>query len=423
MKEDRNRRHWRGQGQSCWRTLAAIGAASAVSVTGWATIAGARSAHSTLRAANKPIVLGVVAAEGTSYDNNNDRIAAVKAAMDAINKTGGINGRKLQMVYCNGEHTPNDELACAKTMISDHVTALIGSEIGNPSAIGLYNASGIPDIDTEAYTTPTFTTRDSFLSTGGASYQVAGVTAEGKSYGCKKLFFIGDTFYTPIAQLVAKKVGLQWVGASSPSETTTNFDPVAAQVASSHANCVEIIEAPQTSIAIGNALAAAGVHTPLLFNGDVPDPKELDTITGASSTTFLVSADTPPPSATFIPGIKEMDAQLAAYYKATGTIYATYPNMRMSAVRVWLDVQMFAEIAKGLKKVDASTIRQAYLTVKNVTGLGMIPNWTPAKKGCLKDYTDVSNPYEWYLKLKNGEYVLIRGQAEKPVDLNQYLCS
>lgn len=421
MQENRNRpRRW--PGVATWRTVLTVGAASAMLVTAWSATASARTLGASRPAASKPIVLGVVAAEGAAYDNNNDRIAAVKAALAAINKAGGINGRKVQMTYCNSEHTSNIELSCARTMISKHVTALIGSEIGNPSAIGLYNAAKIPDIDTEAYTIPTFTTRDSFLSTGGASYQVAGVTAEGKRWGCKKLFFIGDTFYTPIAKLVAKKASLAWAGTSSPAATTTNFDPVAAQVASSGANCVEIIEAPQTSIAIGNALAASGVHAALLFNGDVPDPAELDTITNASSTTFLISADTPPPSATFISGIKEMDAQLAAYYKATHTSYATYPNMRMSAVRVWLDVQMFAEIAKKLKTVNSSTLRQAYLTVKSVNGLGMIPNWTPSAKGCLKDYTDVSNPYEWYLTIKNGAYVLLKGKSEHAVNMNPYLC-
>jgi ABC-type branched-subunit amino acid transport system substrate-binding protein len=347
----------------------------------------------------------------------------LKAAFRAINAQGGINGRPLQLVWCNGQHDPNAELACANQMVSKHVVAMLGTEVANPSVIGEFNNLNIADIDTEAYVPAEFTNPDSYLLTGGASYQVAGVVSEAAAEGTKKLFFVGATgedLYVSIVKQVAAKKGIQMVGQSLLAVGTANFDPTASQVGSSGADSVIIEEAPQQLIAIANAIEAQGLHPRFLTNGDIPHPSDLQSISNGAGNNFLIGGDTPPPTATQIPAIAQFHTELDAEH-ASGDKDAVITNMRMSAVRVWLDAHIFANVAKTLPTVTAASVRNAYKTATNLDGMGMVPAWTPSKQGCYTGYPRVSNPYIWYLKVQNNQFVLANPN-EQPVNMDPLLC-
>jgi ABC-type branched-subunit amino acid transport system substrate-binding protein len=396
---------------------AACGSASGTGTSSSGTSDSNSSAHLT----GSPIMIGNISAEGASYDNNNDRIATIRAAIRAINKSGGVKGHPLQLIYCNGQHDPNVELACANQMVQDHVVATIGSEVANPSVIGVLDNANIADIDTEAYVPEEFTNPDSYLLTGGASYQVAGVVAEAASQGLKKLFFIGATgedLYVSIVKQVAAKKGIKVVGEALLAANTADFDPTAAQVGSSGADSVIIEEAPQQLVAIVNAIEAQGLHPKFLTNGDVPHPSDLASMSDGAGNDFLIGADTPPPSATQFPAIKQFNAEIAAEYKS-GDHDAVIDQMRMSAIRTWLDTHIFANVIKTLTTVTPASVRHAYETDKNINGLGLVPSWTPSTTGCYQGYPRVSNPYIWYLKVKNNEFVLASDHA---VDMDPLLC-
>jgi hypothetical protein len=82
---------------------------------------------------------------------------------------------------------------------------------------------------------------------------------------------------------------------------------------------------------------------------------------------------------------------------------------------------MFAEIASQLQTVNNGNVLNAYQTAQNVNGLGLIPPWTPSVKGCYNGLTRVSNPYEWFLVYKDGQYSL-QNPSEKPVNMDTYFC-
>jgi ABC-type branched-subunit amino acid transport system substrate-binding protein len=400
---------------------AACGSASGAGTSSSNTSGAGSSDSLTGGLTGSPILIGNISAEGTSYDNNNDRLATIRAAIRAINKSGGIKGHPLELIYCNGQHDPNAELSCANQLVSDHVVATIGSEVANPSVIGVLNNASIADIDTEAYVPEEFTNPDSYLLTGGASYQVAGVVSEAAALGYKKLFFIGATgedLYVSIVKQVAAKKGIKVVGESLLAANTADFDPTAAQVGSSGADSVIIEEAPQQLISIVNAIEAQGLHPEFLTNGDIPHPSDLASMSNGAGNDFLIGADTPPPSATQFPAIKQFNAEIAAEY-SSGDHDATISQMRMSAVRTWLDTHIFAEVAKTLTTVTAASVRHAYDTDTNINGLGLVPSWTPSTTGCYTGYPRVSNPYIWYLKVQNNQFVLA---ANQPVNMDPLLC-
>jgi ABC-type branched-subunit amino acid transport system substrate-binding protein len=370
-----------------------------------------------------PILIGQISAIGTAFDNNNDRISTVKAAILAINKAGGIHGRMLKFVWCNDEHDPNTSLACARTMVADHVDVMISDEVSSPSDTGLFAAANIAEVDSEPELPDQFTSSDSFLVSGGANWQVAGVVDEAAKLGLKKVILVVNTGspYPAIAKSAAAKAKIAYVPPVFITTDQVNFDPTAAQVIASGADAVALIDAPQMAVPIADAILAQGANPTFLFNGDVPSPQDFNEITNISTDKIIVSADTPPPAASNLPGIKEFDQELAAEYK-TGDKEALISNMRMSAIRAWLAVHMFAEIADTLKTVTAKTILAAFTKAKNVNGLGLIPPWTPSAKGCLAGNNRVSNPYEWFLKYVGGKYQLLTAN-EKPVNMNPFICS
>jgi ABC-type branched-subunit amino acid transport system substrate-binding protein len=392
--------------------------ATIVSTTSTASVASAASTH------GPDIVIGSISAEGAAEDNNNDRVATLGAAIQAINKAGGIHGRTVKLLWCNGEHDPNHELSCARELIGDHVDVVIGSEVSNPDVVGLLASAGIADVDTEALSPEEFTSTDSFLMSGGVNYETAGGIAEAKAAGLKKIFFISyeGSDYPPIAQAIAKKVGIDYVGSALETQTIADYDPIAAQVASSGADAVLMVLAPLQFVDTADAIEALGLNVTLMGNGEVPHPTDLDAITNINSIKVLITADVPPASASSrFPGIAQFLKELAAYHKKTGNSFAVVNQLRVSAIRVWMDAHVFADIANNLKTVNASTIKKAYATVKNVSTLGLTPAWTPSAKGCAAGYPRVSNPYEWYLQFKNGKFVLLNAN-EKPVSMKPLLC-
>src|SRR3989440_5196221 len=72
----------------------------------------------------------------------------VRAYMQAINQSGGINGRKVQYVWCDSKYDASSAHACAQYLISQHVLAVVGltAPLGENNEINTLTSAGIPVI-------------------------------------------------------------------------------------------------------------------------------------------------------------------------------------------------------------------------------------------------------------------------------------
>ena len=72
----------------------------------------------------------------------------VRAYMQLVNAQGGINGRKVQYVWCDSKYDASAAHACAQQMISQHVLAVVGltAPLGENNEIGTLTKGGIPVI-------------------------------------------------------------------------------------------------------------------------------------------------------------------------------------------------------------------------------------------------------------------------------------
>ena len=72
----------------------------------------------------------------------------VRAYMQAINQSGGLNGRQVQYVWCDSKYDASSAHACAQYLISQNVLAAVGTTapLGENNEIRTLTAAGIPVI-------------------------------------------------------------------------------------------------------------------------------------------------------------------------------------------------------------------------------------------------------------------------------------
>ncbi|HEV3101678.1 MAG TPA: ABC transporter substrate-binding protein, partial [Candidatus Dormibacteraeota bacterium] len=72
----------------------------------------------------------------------------VRAYMQAVNASGGINGRQVQYVWCDSKYDASSAHACAQYLIAQNVLAVVGSTapLGENNEIRTLTGAGIPVI-------------------------------------------------------------------------------------------------------------------------------------------------------------------------------------------------------------------------------------------------------------------------------------
>lgn len=72
----------------------------------------------------------------------------VRAYMQAVNQSGGINGRQVQYVWCDSKYDASSAHSCAQYLISQNVLAVVGltAPLGENNEIATLTGAGIPVI-------------------------------------------------------------------------------------------------------------------------------------------------------------------------------------------------------------------------------------------------------------------------------------
>ncbi|HXI96286.1 MAG TPA: ABC transporter substrate-binding protein, partial [Candidatus Acidoferrum sp.] len=72
----------------------------------------------------------------------------VRAYMQAVNASGGINGRQVQYVWCDSKYDASAAVQCAQYLIAQHVLAVVGltAPLGEDNVISTLTNANIPVI-------------------------------------------------------------------------------------------------------------------------------------------------------------------------------------------------------------------------------------------------------------------------------------
>jgi len=401
--------------------LAAVLAAAGCGSSGSSGASGSKS----------PVKVGfLVALTGTDILYP-DGLAGAKAAVRAINSSGGIKGHPLELDWCDVQSNVNTAEACARQMIKDGVAAVTGNQDNyGPQQTAIEQAADIPDIANDTMDASSqFTSPVEFPRSSGAT----GLFAAGAYYALKiakpalKSFaFVGVQI--PIVSALAQsteqtvvKHGGVWKGSVEMPVTTTSFAPYVAAAEAKHADITLLAMSGQQIAEFALAAEQAGddfttFSTAVAFPTNVL--KTMDP-TSAFARHMLFSADLPPWTATAqYPLLKQFDSDIKAE-AATGDKYAAPGYYSFAMLNAWYAVHDFAVVADQIPgTVSARTMIAQLRNVKNLN-LGLPPLWSPNVPGPA-GFTRLS-PSSWdeyMLKLVDGKFALAYG---KPFDVESFV--
>ncbi|TMD72131.1 MAG: hypothetical protein E6I81_08740 [Chloroflexi bacterium] len=165
----------------------------------------------------------------------------VRAYMQAVNASGGINGRQVQYVWCDSKYDASSAHACAQYLISQNVLAVVGltAPLGENNEIRTLTSQGIPVIGglgTPAeYTDPlAFPTSANFYRYGTA------IADEARSLGAKHpaVVVLGDVPWVhPVEANLLNRLAADGIGYTDVEEvsaTQANYTSTVFNLQHSH---------------------------------------------------------------------------------------------------------------------------------------------------------------------------------------------
>src|SRR5688500_4142515 len=221
-----------------------------------------------------PIKLGQIAPTGTSAYNAQDSVAVANAAVRGVNDRGGIDGRPLEMVYCNDENDPNKAAACARELAAEGVVAVVRSITiaGGDQVAAILGAAGIPDIGRGALVPAEFNAPNNYLLDGGVLGAYAGVLQQFADDGGKTVFFgATESASAPVTlatlSRMADELGLTVAGTGTIPLATADYTPFVASIEQSGAEGAVLAFTQQSILQTVKTADQTGLEITWLLNG------------------------------------------------------------------------------------------------------------------------------------------------------------
>jgi ABC-type branched-subunit amino acid transport system substrate-binding protein len=369
---------------------------------------GAKIAHQ----AAGTVTIGVVAPKGTPFFNLPSEIGAVKAAARTVNATGGWNGTKLKVVYCNDKGDPNTTAQCARDLISKKAVAVFGGALLNGGTVltPALKKAGIPQIGLTAISGPEFNTSNIYLfGTGGnVSYSVLAAWAATRKIPTS-IVYTDNPSSVPLVNIlkdIMKQKGQSFTAEVPVGATTADFSPLAQKAASNGSKAVLMFMGPEQGQAFYNASVKAGFKGTMLTayawnKKDVANLGGGDVLSRSLAAVQLLPASVSS-NALVRTYVKSINAEAAAGDKDASVGGPGGTSDYVSGG--WLGVWAMQQIAKQqkLKTITAKTVVQALNKTKNLDMRGVMPPWTPNKKGVTGYTRDAGNDKYFFFTWKSN---------------------
>ncbi|SNQ52230.1 putative ABC-type branched-chain amino acid transport system, periplasmic component [Frankia canadensis] len=380
-------------------------------------------ANPTGKLSGAPIKIGMYAPTNNAVFNTPDYVAAARAAVRGVNTRGGVNGRPLELVYCNPEFDPNKAAACARQLVSDGVIATVKSIApqGGAQTVQIFEQAGIPQVGLGALVPAEYQASTSYLLDGGLNYPYAAALIGAQKEGKKKVYLV-TTDNAPSGPFLAAmsgaaaKLGMQVVGQQKLPPTTADYAPLIAAIQRSGADSAMIALTEQGAVQTLRAADQSGLHLSWLMNSGNLKPNDYKEFSEDITKGIIHGSSVIPTSyADKNPQVKAMKADLDAEI-AAGDKDAEPGKMFGTALLAWPSVNAIATLLKSAKTIDAAGLRAQLDAAKNLE-LGVVPPWTPSAS-VDKVNTRVSAPEVYLVKVKDGVPVLA---YPDPVDVSKVL--
>lgn len=377
-------------------------------------IAGAVSS-ATSAAKPSTIKLGLFAATGLPAGSNPQAVAGARAAVRALNAHGGLHGHPVQLVYCNHKNDPNLSLACARQMVSQHVAAMIGGfAFGDATMIPILAKAHIPLVGLNPLSSVALNSPNVYLFSGGSFIGFQIMMAYAAHHGGTIADVVADNptsaQLTKSLAATIKSAGGSFTSNVLVSPTQADYAPLAEAARKGNPNGVLLfLDQGQGLPFIQAAESSGGFKSYYELNFQ---PSEIAKIGGAGNKIRTISAF--PPFTSSNPMMKAFVRDLAAE-KKSGDSDADIQKVDDISFSAWLATKVIDKLTAGMANITAVNLTNALNKAKNMNLGGVIPAWTPNKKGPT-GLARVSNEAQYMLGYKNGHTYQL---TTKPVTLAQ----
>jgi branched-chain amino acid transport system substrate-binding protein len=367
--------------------------------------------------------------------NGQDLSLGVRAAVDAINSSGGIGGHKIKFTFCQDGSPPlgdpNTSSNCARQAVQDHDAAVVGAfTIYDTNIFPILQAGHIPMIVGPSGTPQDATDKDAFpVTESGFPILVGQAEVLVQQAHCKKVGVItlsGIPSTTDIVNSVsagAKEAGAAVGAPSLVTPTTANFSPSIAKLSGEGVDCV-VDGFPTTAETqpILQAIKSSGTNMKMSVNIDVLTKSAiasigslLNGVYGSDSAYENAlagtddTADATPQEATMIANMRKYEPAALAQN------HSDYPGY--ASVMVFEDAVKKAIAAK--QPVTAQSVFTALNQLQASTGI--IPPLSFAKNGTIKAQPRMFNTMVNFFQVKGGKLVALTHQLyDTAPALNHY---
>ena len=362
------------------------------------------------------VKIGFIGPTNSPSVNAPDGLGAAQAFVAALNQRGGLKGRRVQLIYCNDKNDSNTAADCGRQIVQAGAIAVVGGQVlGSASLLPVLEAAKIPRIGGFAFSAADFTSPDSYLF--GADFfgwQTAAAYAV-KVLHQPKFSLVNLDVATANGWIPSIAEAIKNAGGTVTSNTkvpggNADWAPIASSAAQGSPNGIlGLLQAP-VAVTLMLEMQREGIPWSVWIAGSMTSQglAQLGPLGGK-----LLQYSPYPPFNARLPWVKEMVKELNESYLAGN--FAANPRTVASpnVYPVFLGIKSIEYLSKGMKTVTGPNLKAALDKAKNIPLGGLIPPWTPSRKGPT-GYERVSNNAFYLFTYKNGAPRLY---TPKPVTL------
>jgi branched-chain amino acid transport system substrate-binding protein len=351
-------------------------------------------------ASGSPILIGGAAPLHSEIYTEPTVQTGLQAAVDAVNASGGVNGRPLKLDFCDTLYTANGELACARQFISDKVAAVLdpyflADQSGEPEQ--LLAAAKIPVFAAQGVTPFELQDPDVFMLASGLPGWAYGAVDALLRAGSRNLTVMLDTnpasqFAGTLLVAAAKLAGITPRVVTGDPDSDPTFAAAAAEATRGGVDGIALFPSPVDCPKMISALRDAG------YTGNLSAPSVLLSSAvikqlGPAGNGLLEDSQVALVTDTANKGIQSFTAGMQKYGDDQITDAANY---------AWTAVQVFVQAIAKASSFDSAGITAALSGVTTPVDVPTVGPWIGSGVSPLPAYPRILNPTITYGVVKNG---------------------
>jgi ABC-type branched-subunit amino acid transport system substrate-binding protein len=394
------------------RALIAILAAAAVAISGCSSSGGksAGSAGSTPAAgggsgaSGTAITIGAAIPIQSSVYNQPDAKVGLDAAVASINAAGGVSGHPLKVDFCDTQYTVNGELACARKMVSDKVSAVVNPFFladQSGAEVKLLGTAGIPIFGSQGLSPAELNSPDVWPLSSGLPGWAYGAAAQMLQAGATKISVLIDTnpasaFSASLVSAAVTSAGKSATTVVGDSNSDPTFSAAAAKATKGGTNGVILTPGPQNIPKMIQALKQSG-YTGKIGSLTVIMPPAVVKALGAAGEGVLADSQVALTSDSSNAGVQKYNADMAKYGNNTSTD---------SSLFTWSAVELFAKAIASATSFDGASITKALNSGSAPIDIGTVAPWrSSGVTSPLPSFSRILNPTVSFGVVKNSVVV------------------